>query len=249
MGNSWFQFREFRIEQGRSAMKVCTDSCIFGALAGEREGRLPVRPSRILDLGCGTGLLSLMMAQAIPDSEITGIELHAGSAADCRENFAASIWRNRLRLLEADFRFLPPSEEKFDFIICNPPFFMNHLLSPDVSRNAAMHVDSGGLEDWLCFMKSCLAEDGRIWLLLDLVAAEKVRGFAGGIALKEEERINFLMADGNIRRSVLVISKKRSSSFSVENQLVFERNGLISPWAASLLEAYYLPKAAADVSF
>jgi tRNA1Val (adenine37-N6)-methyltransferase len=249
MGNSWFQFREFRIEQGRSAMKVCTDSCIFGALAADRESRLQVPPSRILDLGCGTGLLSLMMAQAFPAARISGIELHPGSAADCRENFASSLWRDRLHIEELDFHLMPSDGEKFDCIICNPPFFLNHLLSPQVSRNAAMHIDSEGLVSWLQFMENCLAENGRIWMLLDRNAAEKIRGIAAAMFIKEEEWINFLTADAEIRRSVLCLSHKGNPGFSVENQLVFEKNGKISPWAESLLEAYYLPKGGSHVSF
>src|ERR1700739_4799939 len=99
MGNSYFQFKQFTIAQDRCAMKVTTDACIQGAWT-------PLRPGirRALDVGAGTGLLSLMLAQRNPDIIIDAIEADPAAAAQAAENAASSTWRDRVNIICADAR-------------------------------------------------------------------------------------------------------------------------------------------------
>ncbi len=124
--------------QNRAAMKVGTDGCLLGALA---EGG-----KRILDIGTGTGLLALMMAQRFADARVEAVEIDADAAADARANFSASPWHDRIRLSEGafqNFRTARVGMVKFDSIVCNPPYFNSGPGCADESRCRARH--SSGL--------------------------------------------------------------------------------------------------------
>jgi tRNA1Val (adenine37-N6)-methyltransferase len=160
MSNSYFQFKQFRIEQERCAMKVTTDACIQGAWT-------PVyrRVRRVLDIGAGTGLLSLMLAQKAPDIIIDGIELDAEAALQARANFNASAWNERLRLLEGDV-CSHPFASKYGLIISNPPFFSNSLLSHKEQKNMARHTASLTYQSLFKSISDHLAEQGYAAILL-----------------------------------------------------------------------------------
>lgn len=139
-------------------MKVCTDSCILGALAEHYD------PCRIMDIGTGTGLLSLMLAQkyACP---IDAIEIHLPSGEEAALNFSNSPWGHRLHLHQCriqDFQSL----EKYDIIISNPPFYKQHLKSNASHRNLALHNDTLSLTDLSMAISKYLASSGLFFVLL-----------------------------------------------------------------------------------
>jgi len=144
MRNTYFQFQQFRVDQDRCALRVCTDACIQGAATGQwlRE-HLDMEPqkrgTRVLDIGTGTGLLSLMMAQVLPGALIEAVELDPDAAVQAGENFSRSPWAGRLKLIQTDIRdFLTTAP--YDVIICNPPFYENDLRSGDISKDVAKHA-------------------------------------------------------------------------------------------------------------
>lgn len=106
MSNSWFQFKRFTIHQDRCAMKVSTDACIQGAWTPLKQG-----VKRILDIGCGTGLLTLMLAQRTESAIIDAIELDEDAALQAKENVQKSPWKDRIKVIQADVR---------DYFSCNP---------------------------------------------------------------------------------------------------------------------------------
>jgi len=138
--NDYFQFQQFRIEQGRCAMKVSTDACVLGA-ATDLAGA-----TRLLDIGTGTGLMALMAAQRHPTAAIEAVELDEVAAAQAAANVAASPWAARIRVHAqslADYvatQFVP-----FSHISCNPPFFQQSLRSPDAARSTARHAAADSL--------------------------------------------------------------------------------------------------------
>ena len=243
MGNSWFQFKKFKVEQGRSAMKVCTDSCLFAATIARlaAEGEIGEEPLQILDIGAGTGLLSLMMAQVFSKAEISAVELHPGSAADCRLNFEQSPWVGRLNLREGDFgemKFLP--ERKFDLIICNPPFFISHLESPDQNRNAAMHASSGSIEKWLDLMAECLKPEGKICLLLSDDAGRKINLQVENQRLYLHQEIRMLRQPDKVWRRIFLFSHQQADALKQTDQLVLDEKGKLTNEARQLMEDFYL---------
>lgn len=136
MKDEIFHFQQFDIHQGRAAMKVGTDSDLLGALCAGG--------SRILDIGTGTGVLSLMLAQRCPEAQITAIEIDSDAVLDARQNFALSPWSDRLHLKHISLQdyLLQHSVPQFDSVVCNPPFFHRSLHCPDAGRTRARHTAS-----------------------------------------------------------------------------------------------------------
>ena len=145
-------------------MKVCTDACLFGAWVADRIRVSSHSPAHILDIGTGTGLLSLMLAQ-VSDAHIDAIEIDAGAAADARENFQSSPWHERLHLVEAAVETFK-SDHTYDLIISNPPFYEQDLRSPDHAVNAARHDSTLTLDVLADCIDRLLAPAGLIAILL-----------------------------------------------------------------------------------
>lgn len=162
MPNTYFRFRQFTIHQDRTAMKVCTDACLFGAWTVSEISDEKIK--RVLDIGAGTGLLSLMIAQAT-DAQIDAVEIDKNAYAQASENFAASPWSNKLQVHHGAIQqFDPPN--RFDLIICNPPFYESDLRSPDNKKNLAMHSTQLGVDELFDSMKRLLAPGGKIAILV-----------------------------------------------------------------------------------
>jgi tRNA1Val (adenine37-N6)-methyltransferase len=160
MPNSYFKFKEFTINQDQCAMKVCTDSCIFGAWFAQK---IPSY-SLVLDIGSGTGLLMLMLAQK-SKSEIHGIELDLPSYKQLVENITQSKWGKRLTAFPGDVRSWSFSD-KYDFIITNPPFFEKDLSSTSVEKNIAKHSTELTLEELIIAINKNLKPTGSFGILL-----------------------------------------------------------------------------------
>lgn len=160
MPNSWFQFKQFKVEQDQCAMKVCTDACLFGS-------QLPVDASvkTVLDIGTGTGLLSLMYAQLNPNATIDAVELDAAAAEQANENVQASPWSNRIKVYQTSIQEYKP-QHQYDLIISNPPFFENDLQSEDTQRNLALHSTALTLEELFKISQQLLNAGGQLCLLL-----------------------------------------------------------------------------------
>lgn len=135
MSNAYFQFKQFTVWHQHCAMKVGTDGVLAGALT-------PVEGARhILDVGTGSGLIALMLAQRCPEAQISAIEIDDEAAAQASDNFAASPWAERIQLVHADFNDFS-SDKKFDLIVSNPPYFTDALKNPDPQRTVARHNDT-----------------------------------------------------------------------------------------------------------
>lgn len=159
MANSWFQFQQFRVNQDRCAMKISTDAVMLGALADASF------PGEILDVGTGTGVIALMLAQRFPEARIQAVEIDYEAAAQALENFRANDFSDRMQLWEGRFQDFEPSQ-KYDLIVSNPPYFPDHLKSSDVQRNRALHTDELSFQDLLEKVNVLLEESGQFWIIL-----------------------------------------------------------------------------------
>ncbi|MEO6813719.1 MAG: methyltransferase [Ginsengibacter sp.] len=121
LSNTYFQFKHFKIDQNKSAMKVCTDSCLFGAWVADKIEKKRITPKTTLDIGSGTGLLSLMLAQK-SKANIYAIEIDKNSFEQTKENFISSKWQQQLNVYHSDIKEWK-HDLKYDLIISNPPFF------------------------------------------------------------------------------------------------------------------------------
>ena len=154
MGKNSFQFKQFTINQDRCAMKVGTDGTLLGAWANA-----PVEPCRILDIGTGTGLVALMMAQRYPKSQVIGIDIDRDAAIQAQENVDASPFSNRVKIINADAVKIE-DKEGFDAIVCNPPYFVDSLTCPQDQRTLARHTITLTYEQLIQTAYKLLKNDG-----------------------------------------------------------------------------------------
>jgi tRNA1(Val) A37 N6-methylase TrmN6 len=159
--NNWFRFKQFTIRQEGAAMKVGTDGVLLGAWA-----TVPVPGSRVLDVGSGTGLIALMLAQRTLDVHVDALEIDPSSAEQALENFQASPWADRIACFQTSLQdYTPVSKFKYELIICNPPFFTSSLKTSSREKNLARHDDSLSLEDLLSCSTSLLTPTGTLSLV------------------------------------------------------------------------------------
>lgn len=157
--NSFFQFKQFTVQQDKSAMKVCTDACVLGAWADINGAE------RILDIGAGTGLLSLMAAQRNENAIVNAVELNADAFVQATENTLNSPFNGRIKVVNQAIQDFY-SEQLFDRIVTNPPFYQSDLRSPDSKINQAHHAASLNFEDLLLSVDRLLTKDGQWNILL-----------------------------------------------------------------------------------
>lgn len=236
--NTFFQFKQFTIHQEKCAMKVCTDACLFGAWVADKIEKKDINPLRILDIGTGTGLLSLMLAQK-SDCAIDAVELNKEAFEQAKENMEQSPWSNKAKVFNADITCFK-AKEKYDFIICNPPFFENQLKTDNENRNAAMHATTLSFEALLKAIKNNLTENGTAALLLPYDKITFFEKKLGPIPFFIEQRLNVKHAPTHpLFRSMIIISAKEEPV--KENELSIKNNdGSYSNEFIKLLATYYL---------
>lgn len=166
MSNTFFRFKQFTIHQDKCAMKVSTDACILGAWLN-----LHKNTRRLLDVGAGTGLLSLMLAQRYHELQIDAIEFDEQAALQARENVANTPWVARVSIIHAD-AIGYAYEDKYDCIIANPPFFNNSLLGDNEQRNRARHTVSLTYMDLFRIIKNNLTANGFATVLLPVTGLD-----------------------------------------------------------------------------
>ncbi|WP_369998336.1 tRNA1(Val) (adenine(37)-N6)-methyltransferase [Winogradskyella sp.] len=160
--NKPFKFKQFTIEQDRCAMKVGTDGVLLGAWTSVGHN-----PFNILDIGAGTGILSLMLAQRSNAEQIEAIEIDDDAFEQCAENFENSPWNDRLFCFHASLlEYMEAVDEKFDLIICNPPFYSEDYKSTDKARNLARFSDAMPMEHIVFAVINFLSENGKFAIVL-----------------------------------------------------------------------------------
>lgn len=160
---STFQFSDFQVRDDNCGQKVCSDSVLFGAWAARQAVS---EPGKILDIGCGSGVLSLILARELPASTITGVEIDHAAAEDARLNFADSPWSGRLELIESSFENACVPAGGWNAIICNPPFFSGGLCAPEARRAGARHQDSLTFQSLCVYASRTLAPGAPLWVLI-----------------------------------------------------------------------------------
>lgn len=234
MSNSYFQFKQFTVWHDKCAMKVGTDGVLLGAWAPVRDAH------RILDVGTGTGLVALMLAQrSLPEAGIVALEIDGPAAAQARENVARSPWKERIEVVQADFKEYR-SSDKFDVIVSNPPYFVDSLECPDRQRNSARHTDSLTYEDLLAGVSGLLAEEGTFTLVIPADVADKVKAVASAQRLQAVRQLNVITKPGGIPKRTLITFSFSGGECVVEELLTEVARHQYSDEYIALTREYYL---------
>ena len=160
MPNDYFKFKQFIIHQDKCAMKVGTDGVLLGAWADCENAK------SILDIGAGTGLISLMLAQR-SIAKIEAVEIDEVACVQAKENIKKSLWNDRIEIINKSFQdFSKSTNEKYDLIVSNPPYFQNSLYAPDEKRTDARHNSNLKLDDLLNGALKLLPEKGKLSIIL-----------------------------------------------------------------------------------
>ncbi|MEI8054147.1 MAG: methyltransferase [Bacteroidota bacterium] len=239
MPNSFFQFKQFTVHQDQCAMKVCTDACLFGGWMNEVIARNRLSFSNALDIGTGTGLLSLMLAQE-NGIDIDAIEINENAANQAIQNVAASPWKNKVHIYNQSLQEFAP-QKKYDFIFSNPPFFENDLTSSDKNKNAAKHDSTLILDVLIDFIKNNLAETGYAAVLLPFHRTTYIE------TLLERQSL-FIIEKMQVRQSVshsffrtmIFFSNRKVKLSSVKEMSIHDESRNYTEAFGKLLSRYYL---------
>lgn len=203
MANSHFTFKEFTIFQERAAFKVGTDGVILGACVDVKNRK------KILDIGAGTGLVSIMLAQRC-DAGIVSIEPDYESFLQAEENVAQCKWKSRIKVINTDLQSYIPEDGKFDVLVSNPPYFSNSLKNPDARKSSARHNDSLSSADLLIGVARLLNDDGIFQVIMPYVE--------GTIFIAEAQQYGLYcnsilkikpLPSSEIRRLIMTFSRNR----------------------------------------
>ncbi|WP_375561450.1 tRNA1(Val) (adenine(37)-N6)-methyltransferase [Bernardetia sp. OM2101] len=201
-----FEFKKFSINQENCAMKICTDACIFGGYIDISESK------SILDIGTGTGLLSLMVAQRSTheSTKITGIEIEKDAFLTAKQNFERSNYKDRLEIFHHSIQvFSEIYSSTFDHIISNPPFFLHQSKTKNKSKNLALHSEALSFDDLLNSVDKLLSENGKCDILLP--------AFEMDIFIKKAKNYNLFP-----QKKLSIYTRKEQGIFRVVTR--FERN-------------------------
>lgn len=218
MPNDYFEFKQFKIKQNRCAMKVSTDAVLLGAWV------IPNGSQRILDIGTGTGVIALMLAQK-SDARVTAIDIDKDSTEQAAENVAESPFHNKVEVRHQSFQALVQSAyDKYNLIVTNPPYFVDSLKSNDDVRKMARHTDSLSYEDLLDGVKRLLDPKGKFCVILPKNEALQFRELAKsrGLYLSKLLRIRTRSEKDSEKRHLMQFEFKESE-FS-ESTLVIEED-------------------------
>lgn len=211
MANPYFHFKDFTIYHDKCAMKVGTDAVILGAWATH------INPKRILDIGSGTGIIALMMAQRFDNAKIEAIEIEENAVKQAQENINNSKWKDRISIYHNSLQEFKVNQT-YDLIVSNPPYFNNQHFAKGDERSLARHTNTLSFDDLLSQTANLLSDKGSFQLILP---------YKETIAFIQKARINNLIPvrhtkiahckGKSFKRSLLTFQKKEAPM--VESEL------------------------------
>ncbi len=228
------------MHQEHTAMKVCTDACLFGAWAAADAQIQSAK--NILDIGSGTGLLSLMLAQKTAAS-ITAIEIEEGAFKQTKTNFELSPWKNRLDVIHSSIQDYASKnkESLFDCIITNPPFYESDLNSPDNAKNLASHSTALSWDDLAKSVASLLQENGAWYVLVPTLRAYTMQKIASNYGLElSEECLMYNDAKHLPIRAMLKFVKQKEVAIQRNKIVIKNADQSYTTEFTTLLKDYYL---------
>nr|WP_321221823.1 methyltransferase [uncultured Psychroserpens sp.] len=231
-----FQFKNFSIHQDQCAMKIGTDAVLLGAWTS-----ITTNPHSILDIGAGTGILALMLAQRSNAQIIEALEIDDNAYEQCVENFEQSIWNDRLFCYHASLdEFADEIDDKYDLIICNPPFYSEDYKTENTQRDLARFQDAMPFEHLLESVVALLSENGIFTVIIPF--NEEIRfielALRVGLFPKKKTRVKGTITS-NIKRSLLEFSFTETKIETTQLIIETERHKYTDDYI-NLTKAFYL---------
>lgn len=234
---SIFRFKQFAVDQSGCAMKINTDGVLLGAMVTADF------PRRVLDVGTGTGVIPLMLAQRFPSAIIEAIEIDASAANTARRNFANSPFGDRLTGYSMSLADFEP-EAPYDLIVSNPPFFLHSLQNDDRRKRLARHTDMDFFDQLLMRSQRWLAPAGSLQVILPSELADVIghrAALAYGLDVQIATTIRSFASHPPIRRILSIARQAEPSLYnSIREFTIYEHRGVYSPLYKDLLKPFFL---------
>lgn len=239
--NPYFKFQQFTVFHDKCAMKVGTDGTILGAWVDVENAR------EALDIGTGTGLISLMMAQKNPVLQIDAIDIESSAIEQAKENVSQSPFAERINLKQIALQELEISKQ-YDAIVSNPPYFTETLKSPDQKRAIARHADSLTPEELICFSASKLAKGGRLSMIYPFEYKDKLIEIGKEYGLSPSRITTLYPTPQSTPKRILIEFTKGESTLLEKNDLIIEiERHVYSAEFKQLVKDFYLRDIAKNI--
>jgi tRNA1Val (adenine37-N6)-methyltransferase len=232
MGNI-FKFKKFEVNQSGCAMKINTDGVLLGAIAEQTGAK------QILDIGTGTGVIAMMLAQRFPDAEVEAVEIDELAALTAEANFRSSAFAANCRAYHGDFASFDSLKE-YDLVVSNPPYFVNDLKNPEHRKGIARHADSQFFESMLLRVAGLLSKSGSFWYILPVKQAENLIAMAMAYGLSPSLVIH-LHSDESKPEFRWIVCLDYSKQATVHRNLyIYQTEGVYTAAYKALLKDFFL---------
>lgn len=230
MAKEKFSFKQFDVYHDKCAMKVGTDGVLIGAWA--EGGR------SILDIGTGTGLVAMMMAQRFPNAHIDAIDIDHDAYCQARENIAKTSFAERINVVETS---LQQHHGQYDAIVSNPPFFENSLKAPDGKRSVARHADSLPVAELMRRVYEMLTDEGVFSAVIptQMLSRYEEEAAYNKLALVRICKVKTVERKP-AKRCLIMIKKRKTDALHIEEHLLMNTDGSRSDWYQELTSEFYL---------
>jgi tRNA1Val (adenine37-N6)-methyltransferase len=230
---SIFKFKQFEVNQSGCAMKINTDGVLLGAIVQKNDTK------QILDIGTGTGVIALMLAQRFPEALVDAVEIDESAASAASANFNNSNFSGRVKAHHCAIASYN-TDVKYDLIVSNPPYFVNDLKNPEQRKGIARHADQDFFELLLMKTSELLTDDGCIWLILPVKQAEFVVAGAAAFDLALGERINVCSDESKpVFRHIICLQRKVVAP-KISNFFIYESEKIYTEAYKRLLKDFLL---------
>jgi tRNA1Val (adenine37-N6)-methyltransferase len=232
MGNI-FEFKQFSVNQEGCAMRINTDGVLLGAMTDHSN------VSSVLDIGTGTGVIALMMAQKFPNAHVYAVEIDKQASERAKENFENSSFSERLTIINSDI-FQWKNDMRFDLIVSNPPFYINSLHNPDQRRKVAKHTDVEFFQGMFKFAADQLEQHGTLQIIVPVELLDKLieEGKSNGLHLQKQIDIQSF-TDSQPFRSILSFGRENLKMVQ-NNFIIYKERSQHSDSYKNILKPYFL---------
>ena len=235
---SSFQFQQFTVVQEKSAMKICTDATLFGAMTPVIGGET------VLDIGAGSGLLALMAAQ-LGVARVIAVELTEEAFTEAKLNFANSPWSSQLQIIHNDIQsYAKTCRHSFDLIISNPPFFDSHSKAKDELRSIARHTDRLPFTDLISIAAQLLSASGTFYLLMPTHAVEAIVVLAQEQGLFLHHQVNYANSSGREPKVSSLLFARGEARCEVQRLDIYQSHRVYTEASTQYLKPFLLRFAA-----
>ncbi|MBB2144457.1 methyltransferase [Pedobacter sp. LMG 31464] len=231
--SSIFQFKQFQVDQRGCAMKINTDGVLLAALAESNF------PKRILDIGTGTGVIALMLAQRFNNAHLEAVEIDEEASETADRNFKSSIFSDRLTINNIAIEQYESSHQ-FDLIVSNPPYFVNDLKNFEEKKGIARHTNEEFFNQLLIKVNSLLTEDGSFWFVLPIKQAELLIKNTTSYGLSVSKQIHLHSDESKPEFRRIVCLKRVVATPINERFYIYESEKVYTKAYKELLKDFFL---------